>query len=139
MDVHDYLEWAESMPWIWGGGASGFDGHDCTLFPADWAMKQTGKDPGEGIRGTYDSEAGALAVLDRWGGTEKFIESMLIGCGWKKVIGARDGDIGVVIAPLAPFGISGSIPAIFAGGLWVIRTRHGQRASSFQCTGLFRP
>lgn len=138
MNIHTYLEAAGRKPWLWGGGLSGFAGQDCTLFPADWALRLTGKDPGDGIRGTYDDEAGAAAVLRDGGGVEDFVETRLIRCGWRRAIGAEDGDIGVVTAPLAPLGIIGDIPAIRAGGLWVIRTLHGQRAAEFKCRALFR-
>jgi hypothetical protein len=140
MDVHDYLERAGRKPWIWGGGLSGFNGQDCTLFTADWAMAVSGEDPGDGIRGTYDDEAGALAVLRHWGGPVPFVESRLVRVGWSRSFSsAEDGNIGVVRAPLAPLGVSGFIPAIHAGGLWVIRTLHGQRSSAFECVAVFRP
>jgi hypothetical protein len=138
MDVHDYLERAGRKPWIWGGGLSGFNGQDCTLFTADWAMVVSGTDPGDGIRGTYDDEAGALAVLKMGGGVSEFVETRLVRVGWTRVGFPRDGDIGVVRAPLAPMGITGDIPAIYAGGLWVIRTAHGQRASNFSYSAAFR-
>lgn len=140
MDVHSYLESAGRKPWKWGGGLSGFDGQDCTLFPADWALRLTGIDPGDGIRGTYDDEAGALAVLNNGGGVEQFVEDCLFRGGWRRPsqAGAVDGDIGIVTAPLAPLGIMGEIPAIYVGGLWVIRTIHCQRAAQFRCRALFR-
>lgn len=138
MDVHAYLESACRKPWKWGGGLSGFDGQDCTLFAADWAMRMAGRDPGDGIRGTYDDEAGAVAVLNGWGGVESFVDARLSAIGWHRESFPLDGDIGVVSAPLAPLGIVGKIPAIFSGGLWVIRTLHGQRGADFPCGMVFR-
>lgn len=138
MNVHNYLASAGAKPWRWGGGLSGFCGQDCTLFPADWALRLNGQDPGDGIRGTYDDEAGAIAVLKEWGGTGQFVETRLVRNGWRQVSDPLDGDIGVVKAPLAPLGVFGDIPAIYAGGLWVIRTLHGQRAGMFQHSAVFR-
>lgn len=139
MDVHSYLESAGRKPWRWGGGLSGFDGQDCTLFPADWALRLTGIDPGDGIRGTYDDERGAIRVLSEWGGISEFVATRMAASNWSVAWGhPRDGDIGIVTAPLAPFGVFGFIPAIRAGGLWVIRTIHGQRAAPFEHGKIFR-
>lgn len=138
MDVYSYFDAAGRKPWLWGGGPSGFDGQDCTLFPADWVLRRSGRDPGDGIRGTYDDEASAVAVLCDGGGVEMFVETRLIRCGWSRTTEPSDGDIGIVVAPLAPFGVFGKIPAIRAGGLWVIRTMHGQRGAEFEHKAVFR-
>jgi hypothetical protein len=138
MNVHDYLASAGSKPWRWGGGLSGFCGQDCHLFPADWALRLKGRDPGDGMRGAYDDAASAVSFLKEWGGAGNLVEARLIGTGWRSVVAPMDGDIGVVRAPLAPLGIISEIPAIYAGGLWVIRTLHGQRAASFEHSAVFR-
>jgi cell wall-associated NlpC family hydrolase len=50
-----------SIPYAWGT-------HDCVTTAADWVLEIRGTDPIEAIRGTWDSEAGAAAVLEAQGG-----------------------------------------------------------------------
>lgn len=139
MNVHDHLEAASRLPWLWGGGDDGFAGEDCTLFAANWALALTGRDPGAGVRGMYSTERGALAILGRAGGMEAFIDRQLRQTGWIR-IGAepRDGDIGVVNAPIHTDGRMGPTPAVRAGGLWVARAERGQVGYAFETLSVWR-
>lgn len=142
MHVDEHLEAASRLPWLWGGGASGFDGVDCSLAVANWAVARGGEDPAHGIRGTYDDEAGATAWINRpeYGSVDALIRLRFTACGWRQVDAAQDGDVAVVLAPLAPLGVVGQIPAIRSGELWVIRTLRGHRASSlFEPVSILRP
>lgn len=139
MNVHDHLEAASRLPWRWGGGDDGFEGEDCTLFAANWALALTGKDPGEGIRGMYSTERAALAIVARAGGVEAFVDRQLRRDGWLRIAAApRDGDIGVVLAPQVPDGRMGAVPAVRAGGLWVGRSPRGQVAYDFEAVSVWR-
>lgn len=131
MDVHGYIEAAGARRWRWGHV-------DCTLFAGDWALAKCGRDPGADIRGTYSDEAGASALVEAGGGMLPFIDGCLAAIDWERVDEPEDGDIGVVEAPLAPLGHMGLIPAIRAGGLWVIRTRRGYRAATFKLLAAWR-
>lgn len=131
MDVQEYLAAAGLIKWRYGEA-------DCTLFAADWAIAKCGVDPAAGIRGTYWDEGGAARIVAAAGGMSAFIAARLTAIGWKQVQGPNDGDIGVVRTPLSPVGRIGLVPAIRAGGLWVVRTRYGQRAAMFECKAIWR-
>src|SRR5687768_5647317 len=106
MDVHDYLEAARRLPWRWGGGDTGFEGDDCTLFAANWAKAVCGEDPGVGMRGAYSTEREAIRIVARAGGFAAFIDQQLRPLGWIRTAAEpREGDIGVVMAPTLPDGV----------------------------------
>jgi hypothetical protein len=139
LNVHDHLEAASRLPWRWGGGCDGFEGEDCTLFAANWALALTGRDPGIGFRGVYSTGEEALAIVARAGGLEAFIDQQLRPQGWSRISApARDGDIGVVMAPLPPKGELGPVPAIRAGGLWIARSLRGHAAYPFEARSVWR-
>lgn len=46
---------------------------DCLLWAADVVAAMTGSDPAADFRGRYDSEEGALAILDEYGSLEAII------------------------------------------------------------------
>ncbi len=139
MNVHDYLEAAGRRRWRWGGGATGFEGDDCTLFAANWAKEVCGEDPGVGIRSSYSTQEEAVRIVVRAGGFAAFIDQQLRPLGWIRT-GAepRDGDIGIVMAPTLPDGAMKPAPAIRAGGLWVGRSIHGQVAKLFETVTVWR-
>lgn len=55
-----YLARVEEEPFAWGT-------HDCALFAASCVNAQTGVDPAEGIRGTYEDARGAALALREHG------------------------------------------------------------------------
>jgi len=136
VNIQDYLSYAETLPWKWGGGITGWEGHDCTLFCGGWPVFRGQPDPGEGIRGTYSTEREALMIVRRAGGMEAFIGERLSRIGWKRVEEPQDGDIGVVHA--LTFDGPAWLPAIRAGGLWVGRNPWGQSAADYPCRAIFR-
>lgn len=56
----EYLAGAARQKWIWSG-------HDCCTFAADWCIAAGYPDPMAFIRGSYATEAEALAHLKRTG------------------------------------------------------------------------
>ncbi|EHK56894.1 DUF6950 family protein [Allomesorhizobium alhagi] len=139
MNVQDYLQAASRQRWRWGGGASGWDGDDCTLFVANWAFELTGRDPGVGIRGSYSTEEEAVRIVLRAGGFACFIDQQLRPTGWIRIAAEpRDGDIGVVLAPTLPDGVLKPAPVVRAGGLWVGRSVRGQVAREFKTVEVWR-
>lgn len=114
MQLDDYLDAASRRPWIYGGGFDGWQGHDCTLFLANWAATFGRGDPGI-YRGTYSTKEEAVAIIERAGGLVPLIMSALVNVGWRPRRDApQDGDIGVVVFE----GIE--IGAIRRGRRWVI-------------------
>lgn len=71
--------------------------NDCCSFAADCVLAVTGVDPGEGLRGRYLDEAGALALLQELGGVRGFADSR-IGSRIKP-LQARVGDVGMGRTP----------------------------------------
>jgi hypothetical protein len=130
--LHAYLEWAATVPWGFGGIGC----QDCTIFASDWALAKCGRDPGEGIRGTYSTEAGAFRIIRRGGGMEAFIGRQLERIGWRHVEAPQDGDIGVVWT-ITERGRE-LMPAIRAGGLWVGRNSWGQGAGAYEHVAAWR-
>jgi hypothetical protein len=136
MTLDAYLDDATRRPWRWGE-------MDCTLFCAGWAIAKSGRDPGEGIRGTYDTEAEALAIVEKAGGMQLFIGARLRGIGWKPCVHREDkpetGDIGVVKVPVGRSGDIRYLPAIRRGSMWIIRTeRSGLMAATLEHIAFWR-
>lgn len=122
MTLTEYLEHDTHRRWKWGE-------LDCTLFVCDWVFTHCGKDPARQYRGRYSTAAGALNILNKHGGIVSWAAKTMIDCGWSAVLEPASCDVGVVLAPLAPDGRLGPLPAIRFGKLWVVRTEKGQRAS----------
>lgn len=73
-------------PFAWGA-------HDCCTWAADAVLAQTGADPAEGLRGTYDDARTALALVQRLGGMAEIGSR----CGRPiPPLMAAHGDIGLV-------------------------------------------
>lgn len=132
MKLDDYLEAAGQRRWRYGDV-------DCTLFAADWALAITGKDPAEGIRGTYSNADEANAIVDRHGGAVAFVGACLTGIGWRAVQNPEDGDIGIINALTGNDAVFRDIPAIHQGGLWLARGLRGIRAAIYQPKAVWRP
>lgn len=102
---------------------------DCTLWVANWCVVRFGFDPAEGLRGTYEDEAGAVAVTgDDLAG---FVGARLGPLIIKDV--AEDGDVAIIRA----FGRD--VAAIRNGPFWVVKSENGVamlRAPSIRIWGL---
>lgn len=136
--LNRFMDQSLRRPWVWGGGPGGFDGEDCTLFAANWALALCGTDVADGIRGTYSTEDEALAIVERFGGAVAFVGGRLAGAGWEEADGRMDGDIAIARAPMAPLGVMGDIPVIRYGGLWTGRTMRGIKAANYAVTAAWR-
>lgn len=138
MNLSDYLDSATRRRWQWGFV-------DCTLFCGDWAMTRSGRDPGEGIRGTYSTEGEALAIVEGAGGMVAFVGDRLEAIGWERlsfVNHPQEGDIGVVRAPVVPLGHTALVPGIFGseawGNRWITRGMLGLTAGRFPHRAVWR-
>ena len=118
MTIDDYLDAATRRPWIYGGGEGGFRGHDCTLFTANWALSFGRGDPAL-HRGRYDSRHEAEAIVSEAGGFVPLIGAALINIGWRSVMQAEEGDIGVV-SFAAGRGRMLQLPAVRRGRNWIV-------------------
>lgn len=117
MDIETYLDAATRRPWIYGGGQGGFEGHDCTLFVANWVLAYCGKDPADHQRGRYKTQEQAQAILNRAGGFFGLLAAPLVDIGWRAVQHHASGDVAVL--DLSAKGESIQLPAIRLGGLWL--------------------
>ncbi|MDO5658283.1 MAG: hypothetical protein Q4G36_08175 [Paracoccus sp. (in: a-proteobacteria)] len=103
-----YLAQGAGLPWIWGRS-------DCTIWVADWCMIHFGHDPAAGLRGCYDSEVGAEALIAA--GLAQTIAPLMAPL--REIEAARAGDVGVIR-------IAGrEVAAICTGEKWAFRTPRG--------------
>lgn len=65
--VDDTLKFWRRHPFVWGAA-------DCLLSIGDYIAARGGHDVSALFRGTYDSEAGAMAHIERYGGVEGLID-----------------------------------------------------------------
>lgn len=116
MTLGEHLERAAAEPWVWGAS-------DCSTFPADWILSQTGADPMAAWRGAYDSESGANDLIAVAGGL-----AVLFGEGidpiWQRVDEPSPGAVGVVALP-GDDGEPLDVGAIHTGKRWAIRSPRG--------------
>lgn len=124
--LKSYLASQGKVQWAWGQA-------DCTLFTADWVVWLTGSDPGDGLRGTYSSDLGAMEVIQANGGIDELVGGRLFGLGMQPTQEPIDGDIGIVTVPLTFMrgtrDTSARIPAIRFGPLWAVRTAVGVKVT----------
>lgn len=123
MLLSKYLDTSERKRWKWGS-------EDCALWPANWALALTGRDPAAKWRGSYADDVTARAIIEASGGYLGLVREGLEGTGWTPTDDLESGDIGVVEGVLAMSGvcaIEGQIAAIRVGGFWTVRAVHGLR------------
>ncbi len=114
-----FLTAAVRRPFGWGR-------HDCMLFAADWAHTLTGRDPAEGLRGAYDSQCAAAAIIERHGGHERLVAALLEPGGWQRAPEPCAGHIGLVIVPTRDRPSGGLAAAVCAGRRrWALVTARG--------------
>lgn len=134
MQLAEYLEQSERKRWAWGV-------EDCALWPANWALALTGRDPAERWRGTYSSEAEAKALIEAGGGYSELVRAGLESTGWTATETLEDGDIGVVegVLSMSEKGpIEGQIAAIRLGSFWVVRAVRGYRGKDMEHVAAWR-
>lgn len=110
-----YLHAVAQQPWDWGTG-------DCCTFAADWCVALGYPDPMAAIRGTYSTEAEALALLKRHG-LLRLVDRGARGIGVKRTDDPRTGDVGL-IRRLGPGGMD-AVCAIRSEDRWVSRLERG--------------
>ncbi len=115
MDLRGFLSLPHRFRW---GGAGG---DDCMTFCASWVAARTGIDPAAELRGTYNTKAGAHAILAQHGGALSFMNEKLSPHGCRQVDTPQDGDIGLVrmLAGEHPDDVAiAEVGAIRFGPLW---------------------
>lgn len=121
MHLNDYLDAVGKKKWCWGVV-------DCHTFAADWAMILTGKDPAEGLRGTYTTAEEAHAIVNGYGDILDFMHQRLSNIGMRGKFfmnGPQDGDIGLINVKTWPDAEKRWVPAIHQGGLWLSKSLRG--------------
>ncbi|ASY56497.1 hypothetical protein [Sinorhizobium sp. CCBAU 05631] len=95
---------------------------DCCLFLAAWAIWLGHSDPAQHLRGTYDSEDGFRAIIERAGSVSALVGSCVAVIGGKNVQRPACGAFGVI-------GSAGNIyrqfGAIHDGKRWNVRFKNG--------------
>ena len=85
-ELKRFLRELARRPFIWGVS-------DCELTLADWVLAVEGWDPAVDLRGTYEDEAGAAAVMAEAGGAVAMISRQLRR---RPCADVRSGDIGLI-------------------------------------------
>lgn len=116
MTLGEHLERAAREPWEWGAS-------DCSTFPADWILAQSGRDPMDAWRGAYVSESEANELIAQSGGLiPLFAEG--IDPIWPRADVPTEGAVAVVSLP-GEDGTAIDVGAIFTGKRWAIRSPRG--------------
>lgn len=92
---------------------------DCSLWVADWVLTRTGVDPMLSFRGTYRTEAGALATAMRNGGVAVAANNAFSDMGLKRTKAPKSGDVGLI------YTTEGLLPAICTDDGWAIKAADG--------------
>lgn len=116
-NVEDYIDAATRRPFLYGGGADGWRGHDCTLFLANWVNSFGNGDPGI-HRGTYSTKSEAEAIIAKARGLVPLIGCALVNVGWSGKADPSDGDVAVVSYPAAP-GVHIDVPVLRWRRRWI--------------------
>lgn len=86
--MHHFLAARSTMPFAWGS-------HDCAMMVSDHIKEITGVDIAADVRGTYDTEFGALKVFAAAGGLDHHFAAVAAEHGFTEipVVYAQRGDI----------------------------------------------
>lgn len=97
--------------------------HDCRLFPANWVLAATGRDPAAAFRGRYASEAEGLALAEAVGGVEAATAAGMAAAGLTPTDAPAAGDVGVITV----FTLDGpvAVGGIFTGRHWAFLSPGG--------------
>ena len=121
-ELNAFLARERRKPWSWASG------QDCTLWVADWVMACSGRDPAAAYRGRYASADEAHELIKREGGFMPIIGYEMDRLGFARTAAPRDGDVGIVSAPVAMaerMPVVGTIAGIHQGGRWWCRGLRG--------------
>lgn len=77
---------------------------DCSLWAADWVLKQTGVDPAATWRGAYGTEREYMRLLLAEGGLVRVAARAVTRIGARQVApaDAQPGDIGIIVTERGP-------------------------------------
>lgn len=116
MTLGEYLQRTAQTPWAWDGSA------DCCTFTADWCVAVGYPDPMAFIRGSYASEAEALARVRR-AGLLRLAQRGYKSIGLVRTLAPRCGDVAVLRRPT----VEGDdvVCAIRSSDRWVTRLERG--------------
>lgn len=131
-DLGAFLD--EAATWRVSMGA-----RDCMLFPADWVLAVTGRDPAAKWRGHYKTEIGAARIIRREGGEIELMRRGMISVGCTEIApdAAQPGDTGIVLRPTA----KGIMPtgAVLSRQGWAVLSNAGLWASQGGALAAWRP
>lgn len=99
MTAARFADWEERLGRFMGdrlGTSFAWGTRDCCLFAADWVRTCTGEDPGQGLRGTYHDEAGALEIIRRHGNFCRLVSLQMGQPMMREPLRAGRGDIAAV-------------------------------------------
>ncbi|MGO4127803.1 hypothetical protein AB4Z01_25640 [Inquilinus sp. YAF38] len=77
---------------------------DCSLWAADWVLRQTGVDLAASWRGTYGTEREYMRLLLAEGGLVRVAATAMTRLGARRVApaDARAGDVGIIVTERGP-------------------------------------
>lgn len=116
MTLGEHLKLAAALPWVWGTS-------DCSTFPADWILDQSGTDPMAHWRGAYTTEREAEELIAGAGGLAALFADAIDPI-WPRSYDPLEGAVGV-IALAGEDGIEIDVGAIHTGKRWAIRSPRG--------------
>lgn len=95
---------------------------DCCLFLAAWAVWLGHSDPAHHLRGTYESEEGFRAIIERAGNVSALVGSCVEAIGGKRMEQPLCGAVGVIGSAI---NIHRQFGAIHDGERWQVRFKNG--------------
>lgn len=127
-ELDAFLEAALGEAFIWGAS-------DCVLFPADWVLRRTGRDPAAAYRGRYRTAIGAERIIRVARGLEPLSAAGLAAAGWVASKSPRRGQVGLLAAVSET--THGVRPSLVGGiclgsGWWASRSACGVRMNQGQ-------
>lgn len=129
MRLHDWMMRFEALVLDRQHTRFAFGAHDCSMWACDVVLAITGRDPAVDLRGSYQDEAGAEAVMAAGGGLAAMAAARF-GDEIHPAMAAT-GDIGLIETPRGPALVVCNGPAWLAAapfGLAVVPTREVLRA-----------
>lgn len=130
-----WLDQAVETPRAWGV-------HDCNLWPANWVLECTGRDPAEPWRSCYRSASGAARIVRRAGGLRALWSAAACRVELAEARRRIAGDIGLVrlSSPGVADVLGEMVGAIcIGGGDWAVVTEGGLLMGRFSVVQAWRP
>lgn len=129
MTLAEYLDQAAQAQFAWGA-------HDCATFPADWVLDCHGLDPMEGVRGSYETQEQAEALVLSSGSLAALWEAGAAMVGSQRTSAPRYGDVGIVELPV--IGGPRQIGAIRVNRAWAMLGESGLIVQPARCLAAWR-